>query len=179
MTNITFENIRSKASLYGLDVNQYWQNIFEPDTGAVKLSNLLFRNFTGSVADGAKRPPLYLIGNDLFLAQNVTVDGFSLWTETGTTVVNKINNFYGKGVGVYTYGANNGLGITKTAGATPTFTSTITVTASPTGWVAPTYPAWAVPTTGYGSMYCISFLLLLFPLSLRNSFLLLHPLPFI
>jgi hypothetical protein len=43
VTNVTFENIRSKASLYGLDVTQYWQSTFTPDTGAVKLSNLVFK----------------------------------------------------------------------------------------------------------------------------------------
>ncbi|KAJ0357633.1 hypothetical protein COL154_009939 [Colletotrichum chrysophilum] len=95
VTNITFENFRSKASLYGLDINQYWQNTFEPDTGAVALSNLIFKNFSGSVADGAKRPPLYLIANDLTYATNVTVEGFSLWTESGTYVVNKISNIFG------------------------------------------------------------------------------------
>ncbi|KAL2875240.1 hypothetical protein SGCOL_009530 [Colletotrichum sp. CLE4] len=91
VTNVTFENFRSKASLYGLDVNQYWQNTFEPDTGAVALSNLIFRNFSGSVADGAKRPPLYLTANDLTYATNVTVENFSLWTESGNSVVNKIS----------------------------------------------------------------------------------------
>jgi rhamnogalacturonan hydrolase len=106
------------------------------------------------VANGAQRPPLYLIGNDLFTTQNVTVEGFSVWTESGTAVVNKISNIYGTGDGVY--GVNNGLGVV-TVGATPTFTSTITVSASPTGWVVPNYPAWAVPTTGYGSMYYLAF----------------------
>jgi hypothetical protein len=43
VANVTFENIRSKASLYGLDVTQYWQSTFTPDTGAVKLSNLVFK----------------------------------------------------------------------------------------------------------------------------------------
>jgi hypothetical protein len=47
VTNITFSNFRSLGSLYGLDINQYWQNTFEPDTGAVVLSNLVFRNFSG------------------------------------------------------------------------------------------------------------------------------------
>jgi hypothetical protein len=47
VTNITFSNFRSLGSLYGLDINQYWQNTFEPDTGAVALSNLVFRNFSG------------------------------------------------------------------------------------------------------------------------------------
>lgn len=47
VTNITFENFRSKASLYGLSIDQYWQNTLTPDTGSVTLSNLVFKNFTG------------------------------------------------------------------------------------------------------------------------------------
>jgi rhamnogalacturonan hydrolase len=174
VSNVTFENIRSKASLYGLDVTQYWQSTFTPDTGAVKLSNLTFkythtfglhqlrdtdfltcRNFTGSLADGAKRPPISFIGNDLFLIDSVTIEGFSLWTETGTQVINKINNAYGHGDAVY--GANNGLGIADGHTPLPTFTHAVTVTASPTGWVAPTFPPWALPSTGYGSALSLSF----------------------
>jgi hypothetical protein len=48
VTNVTFENFRSKASLYGMNVNQYWQNTNTPDTGSVALSNLVFRNFSGT-----------------------------------------------------------------------------------------------------------------------------------
>lgn len=47
VTNITFENFRSLASLYGLNINQYWQNTFTPDTGSVTLSNILLKNFSG------------------------------------------------------------------------------------------------------------------------------------
>ncbi|KIM93395.1 glycoside hydrolase family 28 protein [Oidiodendron maius Zn] len=152
VTNITFENIRSKASLYGLDVNQYWQNVFTPDTGAVTLSNLTFRNITGSLADGALRPPLYLIGNDLFLTDSVTIEDFSLWTEEGSYIVNKINNIYGYGDDVY--GPNDGLGIPP-SGTTDvtlsTFTSSYTISASPTGWVEPAFPTWAAASTGYGT----------------------------
>lgn len=168
VSNITFENIRSKASLYGLDVTQYWQNTLTPDTGAVKLSNLTFRygprfprlqvprakftphrNFTGSLANGAKRPPISFIGNDLFVADSVTIEGFSLWTEEGSQVINKINNVYGHGDAVY--GPNNGLGVADGHSPLPTFTHAVTVTASPTGWVEPVFPTWAVASTGYGS----------------------------
>ncbi|KKY20690.1 putative endo-rhamnogalacturonase f [Phaeomoniella chlamydospora] len=151
VTNVTFENIRSKASLYGLDVNQYWQNTFTPDTGAVQLENLVFNNFTGSVANGANRPPLYLIGNDLKITQNVTIKDFSLWTENGDFVVNHVNNIYGTGDDVY--GPNDGLGTlpSTSVSSLPTFTSTITVTTSPSGWVEPTLPTWAVASTGYGT----------------------------
>ncbi|KAE8388779.1 pectin lyase fold/virulence factor [Aspergillus alliaceus] len=78
VTNITFENFRSK-----------------PYTGAVTLRNILFRNISGSVADGAKRPPLYLVANDLTFSTNVTEEDISVRTETGDKVVNKISTALG------------------------------------------------------------------------------------
>ncbi|KAH8690903.1 endo-rhamnogalacturonase F [Talaromyces proteolyticus] len=149
VTNVTFENFRSLASQYGLDINQYWQNTYEPDTGSVTLSNLIFRNFSGSVANGASRPPLYLTANDLTFATNVTVKEFSVWTESGTSVVNKINNIFGTGDD--SYGLHNGIA-SLSAGQTPyTCTSVYTITASPTNWQPPSTPTWAVPSTGYGT----------------------------
>jgi hypothetical protein len=171
VTNVTFANFRSKASLYGLNINQYWQNTFEPDTGSVTLSNLVFRNFSGktlafiraswfvkyhpgSVANGVQRPPLYLIANDLTYASNVTVEDFTIWTEFGSSVVNKVNNVFGRGDD--SYGPSNGL-VSLAAGEQPhTYTSTYTITASPTGWVAPDLPTWAVPSTGYGSKWVLN-----------------------
>lgn len=113
----------------------------------------------GSVADGALRPPLYLIANDLTYATNVTIEEFSVWTESGSIVVNKIDNVFG--IGDDSYGPNNGLS-SLSPGETPhTYTSTYTITASPTDWVAPTFPTWAAPSTGYGSMFfTLSFWLL-------------------
>ncbi|KAF5616939.1 murein transglycosylase [Fusarium sp. NRRL 25303] len=149
VTNITFENFRSKASLYGLDINQYWQNTFEPDTGAVALSNLVFKNFSGSVADGSKRPPLFLVANDLSFATNVTVQDFSVWTESGTSVINKISNIFGHGDN--SYGQANGIKSLSSGQAPTAYTSTYTVTATPTGWKAPSFPTWAAASTGYGT----------------------------
>ena len=105
--------------------------------------------YLGSVADGVKRPPLYLIANDLTYATNVTVEDFSIWTETGTSVVNKISNIFGTGDD--SYGPNNGI-VSLNSGQSPhTYTSTYTITASPTRWKPPSTPTWAAPSTGYGS----------------------------
>lgn len=52
VANVTFANFRSKASTFGMNVNQYWQNTYEPDTGSVTLSNLTFRNFSGKIMLG-------------------------------------------------------------------------------------------------------------------------------
>lgn len=106
-------------------------------------------DIVGGVANGAQRPPLYLLASDLIPAVNITVEEFSVWTETGNYVVNKISNIYGTGDDVY--GPNDGLEVLE-AGATPTaYTSAYTITVPPTGWTDPPEPAWAAPSTGYGS----------------------------
>lgn len=103
----------------------------------------------GSIADGAVRGPLYLIANDLTFATNITLEDFSVWTETGSYVVNKIDNVFG--VGDNSYGSNDGI-VSLASGKSPyAYTSTYTVTASPTNWQVPTSPSWALPSTGYGS----------------------------
>ncbi|KAM0128899.1 hypothetical protein ACHAP3_008068 [Botrytis cinerea] len=151
VSNILWENFRSKASLYGINLNQYWQQTYLPDSGAVALTNITFRNFTGSIQDGAKRPALYLLASDYIPATNVTIKDVTVWTESGSTSVNHISNIFGQGDDVY--GTNDGL-VSLGAGEDPktkTYTSTYTVTSAPTGWATPTWPSWAVPTTGYGT----------------------------
>lgn len=103
----------------------------------------------GSVADGTKRAPLNLIGNDLTFVTNVTIADFSVWTETGSAIVNKINNIFGSGDD--SYGANDGIQPLKATESPYTYTSTYTVTATPSQWSAPSTPTWAAPSTGYGS----------------------------
>lgn len=116
------------------------------------LQNALIAHFLiGSVANGVQRPPLYLTANDLTFAVNVTVEEFSIWTESNSYVVNKVNNIFGHGDD--SYGTNNGIK-SLAVGETPTpYTSTLTITASPTDWSIPPSPTWAVPNTGYGSKY--------------------------
>jgi rhamnogalacturonan hydrolase len=103
----------------------------------------------GGIANGAPRPPLYLLASDLIPAVNITVKDFSIWTESGNTVVNRISNIYGTGDDVY--GPNDGIEVLE-AGATPTtYTSAYTITTPPADWTEPPAPAWAAPSTGYGS----------------------------
>ena len=92
---------------------------------------------------------MYLFASDLTFATNVTVEEFSVWTETGTTVVNKISNIFGTGDD--SYGENDGIETLQSGESPYTYTSTYTITASPTNWQAPSTPTWALPSTGYGS----------------------------
>jgi rhamnogalacturonan hydrolase len=103
----------------------------------------------GGVADSAKRPPLYLIGSDLIPPENITVEVFSVWTESGDSVVNVIQNVYGGGND--SYGPDNGIEVLA-AGAEPTaYKAAYTITTPPAGWTDPPSPQWAAPSTGYGS----------------------------
>lgn len=149
MDNITFENFRSVGSQYGLDIDQYWQGTTGPNTGSVALSNLVFKNFTGSIVEGAVRPPLRLRASNLTNAINVTILDFSVWTEIGKYVENQIANFFGTGDDVY--GPNNGLKTLSAGEIATSYTTSVSLTASPTGWTVPTVPVWAVGCSGYGS----------------------------
>ncbi|KAN0108708.1 glycoside hydrolase family 28 protein [Hyaloscypha variabilis] len=149
VTNVLWENFRSKESLYGLNLNQYWQQTYTPDTGAVALSNITFRNFSGGIADGAKRPPLYLIGSDSIPPENITVEDFSVWTESGDYIVNQIQNIYGDGDD--SYGTDNGIEVLAPGAKPMAYTTSYTITAAPAGWTDPPSPAWAAPSTGYGT----------------------------
>lgn len=155
----------------------HWATWFS-ETSLVSHWNILhliifLRNLSGSVADGVKRPSLYLVANDLSFATNVTVEDFSVWTESGTTVVNKISNIFGTTDD--SYGSSNGIK-SLGAGESPSpYSSTYTITASPTGWKAPATPTWAVPSTGYGSKLFASFF---FAFSIRSLIFLQRHLPF-
>ena len=94
-----------------------------------------------------------MIANDLTFAINVTVEDFALWTDTGSVIVNKINNVFG--IGDNSYGLNNGIHTLSGTQSPYTYTSTYTVTATPTSWQAPSTPTWAAPSTGYGSKFQI------------------------
>ncbi|KAJ4168771.1 hypothetical protein NW754_010699 [Fusarium falciforme] len=77
------------------------------------------------------------------------VEDFSIWTESGTSVVNKISNVYGHSDD--SYGEADRIK-SLASGQSPTpYTSTYTVTATPSGWTAPSFPTWAAASTGYGT----------------------------
>lgn len=90
-----------------------------------------------------------LIANDLSFAINVTVEDFTVWTEAGTKIINKISNIFGAGDN--NYGPNNGIVSLANLESPSPYTSSYTVTATPTNWQPPTTPTWAAPSTGYGS----------------------------
>lgn len=60
-----------------------------------------------------------------------------------------IQNVYGGGDDIY--GANNGIELLAPAAEPTAYKASYTITAPPARWADPPSPAWAAPTTGYGS----------------------------
>ncbi|RPA95795.1 pectin lyase-like protein [Choiromyces venosus 120613-1] len=139
--NSIFENFQAYDTTYALDIDQYWYRVTEPNTGAIEISSLQFRNWTGTVNNGVSRGPIVIRGSNVVPLTGITMEDFSMWTENRDVVVLQCNNVYGSG-----YCARE-----LASGATPTsFSSTVTISSIMEGFVSPTSPAWGVGTTGYG-----------------------------
>lgn len=140
--NSIFENFQAYDTTYALDIDQYWYGRTEPNTGAIAISDLVFRSWTGTVNNGISRGPIVIRGSNVVPLTNITLEDFNMWTENKNAVVHRCNNVYGTG-----YCARE----LKDDATTPTsFSSTVTVSTMPTGFVKPTRPAWGVGATGYG-----------------------------
>ncbi|TVY13083.1 putative rhamnogalacturonase A, partial [Lachnellula arida] len=74
------------------DIDQYWESHTTPDTGAVALSSLTFTNWTGTVANGVSRAPIVIRGSDIVPITDIVLSDFSMWTESGSTLLNQCKN---------------------------------------------------------------------------------------
>lgn len=115
-----------------------WYNHLTPDAGAVALSGLHFKNWSGNVDNGVSRGPIVIRGSDIVPLTDITLEDINMWTLNGNKIVNQCKDVYGSGSCVRS----------ETQG-TPTYTTSQTVTATPTGYATPTKPSWAVE--GYGT----------------------------
>ncbi|KAL7271770.1 hypothetical protein RUND412_005451 [Rhizina undulata] len=144
--NSIFEDFWAYDTTYALDIDQYWYNHATPDTGAIQLTGLEFKNWTGTVDNGINRGPIVIKGSDIVPLTNITLEDFGMWTVNKAEVLLTCRNVYGTG-----YCARS-----LASGATATaFSSTITYTTTMPGYTSPTSPAWGLGTTGYGTTVSI------------------------
>ncbi|PMD24596.1 glycoside hydrolase family 28 protein [Hyaloscypha hepaticicola] len=133
-----FENFWAYDTTYGLDIDQYWESHTTPNTGAVALSGLTFKNWTGTVDNGLSRGPIVIGGSNVVPLTDIMLSDFSMWTVNENKILNQCKNVYGTGY----------CAATSTAAALAAFTTTVTTTSPPAGFTSPTSPAWGV--AGYG-----------------------------
>ena len=73
------------SNAYALDINEAWsQRKLDPGKG-VKLSNLTFAHWKGTMID-AERPNTYRFCSDKVPCTGINVDGVKIWTDSGASM---------------------------------------------------------------------------------------------
>lgn len=123
--DVRFENFIGHSNAWSLDIDQYWASMKEIAGNGVKLSNLTFNNWKGTVANGAQRGPVKVVCADKAPCMDINITDLSMWTETGSKNTHQCRSGYGKG---FCLKAGSGGSYAAT---------TSTQTAAPTGYSAP------------------------------------------
>ncbi|KAF2468011.1 pectin lyase-like protein [Lindgomyces ingoldianus] len=121
-----FENFIGRGNAYSLDIDQYWSSMSAVDGSGVKLTNLTFKNWKGTEANGASRGPIKVMCADGAPCTDITITDFSMWTESGSKQWYSCRSAYGSG-----FCLKSGSGASYAA-------TTSTVSAAPAGYTAAT-----------------------------------------
>ncbi|KAF2646591.1 hypothetical protein P280DRAFT_387301 [Massarina eburnea CBS 473.64] len=122
--DVSFENFIGHGNSYALDIDQYWSSMKEVSGSGVQLTNITMKNWKGAVANGASRGPVKVVCADGAPCSDVTIEDFSVWTESGSKMVNQCRSAYGSGECLKD-------------GTTASYAAVSqTVTAAPTGYTA-------------------------------------------
>jgi rhamnogalacturonan hydrolase len=93
----TFSNFISHKVAYTLDIDAHWTQLkLQPGDG-VLYQDLNFTNWKGSCSDGSRRAPINVICPDAQPCKGITIENFSVWTESGSRVLYKCANAFGAG----------------------------------------------------------------------------------
>ncbi|GKT49680.1 putative rhamnogalacturonate lyase B [Colletotrichum spaethianum] len=123
--NAKFENFIGHGNAYSLKIDAAWAGQSKVSGNGVEYRNLTFSNWKGTAANGASRGPVVVLCAAAAPCENIDVSGINIWTEAGSSIIDKCSNAFGKG-----HCLRNGSG---------TYTSAAT-TKTVAGYSAPTMP---------------------------------------
>ncbi|RMZ68188.1 rhamnogalacturonase a [Pyrenophora seminiperda CCB06] len=124
--SLLFENFIGHGNAYSLDIDQAWASMSTLAGDGVQLSNMTFRNWKGTVANGAERGPVKVVCADKMPCVGITIEDLTMWTETGGRNVDMCRSAYGSGACL------------KSGGSGAYAVVTSTQTSAPKGYEAPT-----------------------------------------
>lgn len=122
--DVSFENFIGHGNAYSLDIDQYWSSMDAVAGDGVQLSNITFKNWKGTEANGAQRGPVKVACADGAPCTGITIEDMAMWTETGSKQIYSCRSAYGTG-----FCLKEGTGSSYAA-------TTSTQTAAPTGYSA-------------------------------------------
>ena len=95
--NCSFSNFLGHTNAYSLDLNAYWSSQKTASGSGVQYTGLTFSNFKGTCSNGVQRAPMNIICPSAVPCKGIVVDGFAVWTESGSSVLWKCENAQGQG----------------------------------------------------------------------------------
>ncbi|GKZ80866.1 hypothetical protein AnigIFM56816_005375 [Aspergillus niger] len=129
VNNTLLENFIGHGNAYSLDIDSYWSSMTAVDGDGVQLSNITFKNWKGTEADGAERGPIKVVCSDTAPCTDITIEDFAMWTESGDEQTYTCESAYGDGFCL------------EDSDSTTSYTTTQTVTTAPSGYSATTMAA--------------------------------------
>ena len=137
VTDVTLQNFIGHQNAYSLYIDAYWSSISAAAGDGVFYNSITFNNWKGTCANGATRPPLYVLCPSTQPCTNIVIENFAMWTESGSTEYYKCADAWGSGYCLHGGSAHTEYG-----------TVTSTLTAAPSGYSATTMPGQL--TAGFG-----------------------------
>jgi rhamnogalacturonan hydrolase len=122
--DVVFENFIGHGNAWSLDIDQKWGSMSTIAGNGIHLSNMTFKNWKGTVANGANRGPVKVLCADKAPCTDINITDLSMWTETGSKNTYQCQNGYGSG-----FCLKKGTGGAYAA-------TTSTQTSAPTGYAA-------------------------------------------
>ncbi|KAF6802563.1 rhamnogalacturonase A precursor [Colletotrichum sojae] len=95
--NSRFENFIGHGNAYSLKIDAAWAGQSKVAGNGVEYKNLTFANWKGTAANGAQRGAVVALCAAAVPCENIDVSGINIWTETGSSMVDKCENAFGKG----------------------------------------------------------------------------------
>lgn len=97
VTGLSFNNFMGHSNAYTLDFDTAWSSMDTVDGDGISYSNITFSGWSGSCADGTERGPVKINCPADNACTDITVEDFSVWTDSGDSVYYGCQNAYGDG----------------------------------------------------------------------------------
>lgn len=95
-TNSQFSNFVGHSNAYTLDIDGAWSKSSATGSG-VLYSNLTFSAWKGTASSGVQRAPINILCPSAVPCHDIKITDFNVWTEAGSSVLQKCANAYGSG----------------------------------------------------------------------------------
>ncbi|KAF0318186.1 putative rhamnogalacturonase B [Colletotrichum sp. SAR11_59] len=95
--NSRFENFIGHGNAYSLKIDSAWAGQSKVSGSGVEYKNLTFSNWKGTAANGASRGPVVVLCAAAVPCENIDVSSINIWTDAGSSIVDKCENAFGSG----------------------------------------------------------------------------------